>query len=95
MSWLTNKLSCMVCVLCRMFELKAYIPLDKDLHVCIKDYDLIGTDDIIGETVIDLENRLLSRHRATVGLPLSYAVYVLRGVHVFYNMLKSLLSNSV
>ena len=56
----------------RLFELRAFIPLEKDLRVCIKDYDLVGTDDTIGETVIDLENRLLSRHRATVGLPQSY-----------------------
>jgi len=58
----------------KMFELKAVMPLDKDLYIRIKDYDLIGTDDIIGETVIDLENRYLTRFRAICGLPKSYCV---------------------
>ena len=55
-----------------MFELKAIIPLAKDLTVRIKDWDLITTDEIIGETTIDLENRLLSKYRPTCGLPLQY-----------------------
>ena len=57
-----------------MFELKAMLPLDKDLKIQIKDYDLIGTDDVIGETTIDLENRFLTMYRATAGLPLTYSV---------------------
>ena len=55
-----------------MFELKATIPLDKDLYISIKDYDLLSTDDVIGETVIDLENRFLSQYRATVGICRTY-----------------------
>ena len=61
----------------RMFELKAQIPIDKDLYISIKDYDLITSDDIIGETIIDLENRFLTKYRATVGLPQTYCEYVL------------------
>lgn len=57
-----------------MFELKAIMPLDKDLYIDIKDYDLLSTDDIIGETVIDLENRYLTKYRALCGLPKSYCV---------------------
>lgn len=30
-----------------MFELKAHIPLDKDLVIKVMDYDLIGGDDSI------------------------------------------------
>ncbi len=56
----------------RMFELKATLPMDKDLVLRVKDYDLIGTDDVIGETVIDLENRFLSKFRAMCGLPQTY-----------------------
>jgi len=58
--------------MCRMFELQATIPVAKDLHVSVMDYDLVGADDLIGETIIDLENRFLTKYRATVGLPRSY-----------------------
>lgn len=57
-----------------MFELKANIPIEKDLIIRVKDYDLLSTDDVIGETVVDLENRYLSKYRATVGLPKSYCM---------------------
>ncbi|CAF0920234.1 unnamed protein product [Rotaria sordida] len=56
----------------KMFEIKTIIPLAKDLIIRIKDWDLITSDDIIGQTTIDLENRLLSKYRATCGLPLQY-----------------------
>ena len=42
------------------------------LTVQIYDWDLVGSDDLIGETKIDLENRLYSRHRATSGLSQRY-----------------------
>ena len=57
-----------------MFEFTAKIPVEKDLTISVMDYDLISSDDIIGQTKIDLENRLLSKHRATCGLPESYCV---------------------
>jgi len=55
-----------------MFELKASIPLSKDLRIRVKDYDLLSANDAIGETTIDLENRYLSRIGALVGLPRTY-----------------------
>jgi hypothetical protein len=59
---------------CRMFELKATIPIAKDLIIRVKDWDLLTSDDTIGQTTIDLENRLLSKYRATCALPLQYNV---------------------
>ncbi|KAL5022080.1 hypothetical protein ScPMuIL_001235 [Solemya velum] len=56
----------------RMFEITTQVPLYKDLIVRVKDYDMMSSDDTIGETIIDLENRALSRHRATCGLPMTY-----------------------
>ena len=55
-----------------MFEVETTIPVAKDLHVMVMDHDVISADDLIGETIIDLENRFLTKHRATVGLPRSY-----------------------
>ena len=59
-----------------MFELKVILPLQKDLCVRVKDYDLICSDEIIGETWIDLDNRFMTKHRATCGLPKVYYEYV-------------------
>jgi dysferlin len=50
------------------------LPLHKDLKVRIMDYDLISKDDLIGETIIDLENRFLTMRRATCGVPKLYYV---------------------
>lgn len=57
---------------CRCFEIEATFPQDSLLTVQIYDWDLVGSDDMVGETKIDLENRFYSRHRATCGLPLKY-----------------------
>jgi dysferlin len=56
---------------CRVFQFHTVIPDVKDLKVQVIDNDY-GNDDLIGETLVDLENRLISRHHATSGLPPTY-----------------------
>uniref|UniRef100_A0A3B3RE10 Fer-1 like family member 6 n=1 Tax=Paramormyrops kingsleyae TaxID=1676925 RepID=A0A3B3RE10_9TELE len=58
----------------RSFEIQATFPKESLLTVFIYDHDMIGTDDLIGETRIDLENRFYTRHRATCGLPSEYSI---------------------
>eukprot|EP00058_Branchiostoma_floridae_P020854 XP_002606344.1 hypothetical protein BRAFLDRAFT_57280 [Branchiostoma floridae] len=49
--------------------------MESMLCVQIFDWDLVGIDDLIGETKIDLENRYYSRHRATCGVSSFYAIH--------------------
>ncbi|XP_069701783.1 otoferlin-like [Periplaneta americana] len=56
----------------KCFEIEATFPQDSMLTVQILDWDLVGSDDMIGETRIDLENRFYSRHRATCGIARKY-----------------------
>ncbi|KAM9710649.1 LOW QUALITY PROTEIN: fer-1-like protein 6 [Menidia menidia] len=56
----------------RSFELQA-LPQDSLLTLLLFDFDLVGGDDLIGQTTIDLEDRFYSRRRATCGLPAHYS----------------------
>nr|XP_061826902.1 fer-1-like protein 6 isoform X1 [Nerophis lumbriciformis] len=69
----------------RSFEMQATFPKDSLLSVLIYDYDMVGGDDLIGETRIDLEDRFFSRHRATCGLPTEYS---LEGYNAWRDCLK-------
>uniref|UniRef100_A0A9J8AXH0 Fer-1 like family member 4 n=1 Tax=Cyprinus carpio carpio TaxID=630221 RepID=A0A9J8AXH0_CYPCA len=55
-----------------VFELTVSFPLETELKLFVFDHDLVGSDDLIGETRVDLENRFYSRHRAGCGLALHY-----------------------
>lgn len=78
---LINSIECISVRSNRMFEIKTIIPTAKDLVIRIKDWDLLTSDDVIGQTTIDLENRFLSKYRATCGLPLQFNVFVLYKRH--------------
>lgn len=56
----------------RCFEIEATFPNESQLTVQVYDWDLVGSDDLVGETSIDLENRYYSRHRATCGIAERY-----------------------
>nr|XP_009914816.1 PREDICTED: fer-1-like protein 4 isoform X7 [Haliaeetus albicilla] len=53
-------------------ELTVSFPMESELTVAIFDHDLLGSDDLIGETKIDLENRFYSKHRANCGVASQY-----------------------
>ncbi|XP_060692588.1 fer-1-like protein 4 [Hemiscyllium ocellatum] len=55
-----------------VFEMTVAFPMETELTVSIFDHDMVGTDDLIGETKLDLENRYYSKYRAQCGLPTQY-----------------------
>ncbi|XP_055979118.1 otoferlin isoform X3 [Sorex fumeus] len=59
----------------KSFDIEASFPMESMLTVAVYDWDLVGTDDLIGETKIDLENRFYSKHRATCGIAQSYSLH--------------------
>ncbi|XP_061741613.1 otoferlin isoform X14 [Nerophis ophidion] len=69
----------------KSFDIEATFPMKSMLTVSVYDWDLVGTDDLIGETKIDLENRFYSKYRATCGISSSYSVH---GYNVWRDPLK-------
>ncbi|XP_018584139.1 otoferlin-like [Scleropages formosus] len=59
----------------KSFDIEATFPMESMLTVAVYDWDLVGTDDLIGETKIDLENRYYSKHRAICGISATYAIH--------------------
>ncbi|XP_068598130.1 fer-1-like protein 4 [Brachionichthys hirsutus] len=57
-----------------VFEFTVSFPLETELVIRVMDHDLVGSDDVIGETRVDLENRFYSRHRPSCGLALYYDI---------------------
>ncbi|XP_047244489.1 otoferlin isoform X10 [Girardinichthys multiradiatus] len=59
----------------KSFDIEATFPMESMLTVSVYDWDLVGTDDLIGETKIDLENRFYSKYRATCGIASNYSLH--------------------
>ncbi|XP_050804655.1 otoferlin isoform X8 [Gopherus flavomarginatus] len=59
----------------KSFDIEATFPMESMLTVAVYDWDLVGSDDLIGETKIDLENRYYSKHRATCGISQTYSTH--------------------
>ncbi|XP_055482446.1 otoferlin isoform X4 [Psammomys obesus] len=59
----------------KSFDIEASFPMESMLTVAVYDWDLVGSDDLIGETKIDLENRFYSKHRATCGIAQTYSIH--------------------
>uniref|UniRef100_G1KWU1 C2 domain-containing protein n=1 Tax=Anolis carolinensis TaxID=28377 RepID=G1KWU1_ANOCA len=55
-----------------VLEMSISFPVESELTISVFDHDLVGSDDLIGETKIDLENRFYSNHRANCGLASQY-----------------------
>uniref|UniRef100_A0A8C4LVU6 Myoferlin n=1 Tax=Equus asinus asinus TaxID=83772 RepID=A0A8C4LVU6_EQUAS len=69
----------------RMYELSCYLPQEKDLKISVYDYDTLTRDEKVGETIIDLENRFLSRFGSHCGIPEQYCV---SGVNTWRDQLR-------
>ena len=77
----------------RSFDIEATFPMESMLTVSVYDWDLVGTDDLIGETKIDLENRFYSKYRATCGISSNYSVWA--SMCFYPSSCSSLLSYSI
>uniref|UniRef100_A0A1A7XN40 Otoferlin n=2 Tax=Iconisemion striatum TaxID=60296 RepID=A0A1A7XN40_9TELE len=69
----------------KSFDIEATFPMESMLTVSVYDWDLVGTDDLIGETKIDLENRFYSKFRATCGISSNYSLH---GYNIWRDPLK-------
>lgn len=59
-------------LLARVLELSISLPAEPELTVAVFDHDLVGSDDLIGETHIDLETDSIATTGRNCGLASQY-----------------------
>uniref|UniRef100_A0A182SIU3 C2 domain-containing protein n=1 Tax=Anopheles maculatus TaxID=74869 RepID=A0A182SIU3_9DIPT len=69
----------------RRFEMRGMLPRDQILHLSVYDRDFVSSDDLIGSTTIDIEDRFRSKHLPSFGLPKHYTS---RGFNQWRHQLK-------
>ena len=67
-----------------MFEFDIHLPRESQMKIFVYDHDLIGADDVVGSTTIDLEDRYLTWKHAGCGVSKQYIVWVLSLIVCFY-----------
>ncbi|XP_050073684.1 fer-1-like protein 6 [Anopheles maculipalpis] len=69
----------------RRFEMRGILPRDEMLHLSVYDRDFASSDDLIGSTTVDIEDRFRSKHLPSFGLPTHYTS---RGYNKWRHQLK-------
>uniref|UniRef100_A0A182LWC6 C2 domain-containing protein n=1 Tax=Anopheles culicifacies TaxID=139723 RepID=A0A182LWC6_9DIPT len=69
----------------RRFEMRGLLPRDQMLHLSVYDRDFASSDDLIGSTYIDIEDRFWSKHLPSFGLPSNFTS---RGYNKWRHQLK-------
>lgn len=56
----------------KSFDVEMTLPQESELRISVWDHDHLSADDCVGETVIDIEERLMARCFALSGLPQTF-----------------------
>ncbi|XP_049289456.1 myoferlin-like [Anopheles funestus] len=70
----------------RRFEMRGILPRDQMLHLSVYDRDFASSDDLIGSTSIDIEDRFWSKHLPSFGLPSKFTT---KGCNKWRHQLKA------
>jgi hypothetical protein len=56
----------------RSFDVEVTVPQDAEITLALYDHDNLNRDDLVGQTVIDVEERLMARSLSLNGVPQTY-----------------------
>lgn len=66
----------------RSYDVELMLPQQSEISVSVWDHDNFNRDDCVGETLIDVEERLMATCLATGGLPQTYTTEHLNAWHL-------------